>query len=71
MTVEVDGIDYATLRERAFKEVAAHPENIDAISHNLAVAMMQLEVPATTWMSTMDELNRRWEHAKTQERRPR
>jgi hypothetical protein len=53
--------DYATIRERAFKQVEDHPEHIDAIAHNLSAALMLLDVPATTWQATMDELNRRWE----------
>lgn len=54
---------YATVRERAFQEIQKHPENVEAISHNLSVALMMLDTPATTWMATMDELNRRWEYA--------
>lgn len=50
-----------TVRKRAWKEIEKHPENLDSISHNLSVALMQLGVPSPAWVATMDELHRRWE----------
>lgn len=65
-------ISYGQVREHFFREVERHPENVDLIGNNMAVALsryvkwprgMTDEQIGVAMAATFAELNRRWEYA--------
>lgn len=54
---------FSELRDSAHKSINDRPDDVDLISHNYSLALIQLDVPPTIFQACVEELFRRWEYS--------